>query len=134
MNLAIEIEATLIAQMAVTHVAAMRFANRLAHVESLQEQDSAERAFNKLTRTFASQVEALQRYRSIRSDKVIVQQVSVGDGGQAIVGNVTRPAHERALRKRVRVAPVPTDARQSPMDVINEPQRAPVLQRDRQKG
>jgi hypothetical protein len=54
-----EIEAALIAQMAVTMVAAMRAANRLAHAESLQEQDSAERAFNRLTRTFAALVEAL---------------------------------------------------------------------------
>jgi hypothetical protein len=43
-----EIEAALIAQMAVTQVAAMRAANRLAHAESPQEQDSAERTYNKL--------------------------------------------------------------------------------------
>ena len=58
-----QIDAALIAQMAATHVAAMRAANRLAHAESLQEQDSAERTYNKLTRTFVAQVEALQRYR-----------------------------------------------------------------------
>ena len=32
---------------------------RLANVENIPQQDSAERAFNKLARTFASQVEAL---------------------------------------------------------------------------
>jgi hypothetical protein len=82
-----EIEAALVAQMAATHTGAMRFANRLAHAESLQEQDSADRAFNKLTRTFAAQVEALQRYRSISEHKVFVQHVSVNHGGQAIVGS-----------------------------------------------
>ena len=59
-------------------------------------------------------------------EKVIVQHVSVSDGGQAIVGNVTRPAHEKALRKRVRGTPVLGDARQSPMDVIGEPERVQV--------
>jgi hypothetical protein len=121
-----EIEATLIAQMAATHVAAMRFANRLAHAESLQEQDSAERAFNKLMRTFVGQVEALQRYRSIVPTGVIVQQVSVSDGGQAIVGDVTQSAHERASKKRVRVTHVVADARQTPMEIIGRPQRALV--------
>ena len=55
-----EIEALLAAQMAAVHNATMVFARRLAHVETIQQQDSAERAFNKLARTFASQVEALK--------------------------------------------------------------------------
>jgi hypothetical protein len=37
----------------------MTFARRLANVENIQQQDSAERAFNKLTRTYAAQMEAL---------------------------------------------------------------------------
>jgi hypothetical protein len=49
-----EIEAALLAQMAATHVAAMRFAHRLGHAESPQEHDSAERTFNRLLRTFAA--------------------------------------------------------------------------------
>ncbi len=120
------------AQMAASHVATMRFANRLAHGESLQEQDSAERAFNKLARTFAAQVEALQRYRAISEQKVIVQHVSVGDGGHAIVGNVTRPAHDRSLTRRVRLAPALPDGQQVPMEMIGEPQHTPVPRR-RQK-
>jgi len=41
----------LAAQMAAVHVATMTFARRLAHVDNIQQQDSAERAFNKLART-----------------------------------------------------------------------------------
>ena len=125
-----EIEAALIAQMAATHVAAMRFANRLAHAESLQEQDSAERAYNKLTRTFVAQVEALQRYRDVSSPNVIVQHVSVCDGGQAI-GNVTRPAHGRSLTGRLPLTPALPDGQQAPMEIIGERQRAPVSRRRR---
>ena len=52
------------AQMAAVHMATMTFARRLAHVENIAQQDAAERAFNKLARTFAVQMEALKRYRT----------------------------------------------------------------------
>ena len=42
----------------------MTFAHRLAHVDNIAQQDSSERAFNKLTRTFTTQMEALKRYRT----------------------------------------------------------------------
>jgi hypothetical protein len=84
-----ELEAMLAAQMAATHNAIMTFARRLNHVENIAQQDSAERAFNKLARTFASQVEALKRYRSSGEQTVRVEHVTVNEGGQAIVGNVT---------------------------------------------
>jgi hypothetical protein len=84
-----EVEAMLAAQMAAVHMATMTFARRLAHVENLPQQDSAERAFNKLARTFAVQIEALKRYRTGGEQKVTVQHVTVNDGGQAIVGAVS---------------------------------------------
>ena len=62
----------LAAQMAAVHVASMTFAHRLAHVDNIAQQDSAERAFNKLTRTFATQMEALKRYRIGGEQKVTV--------------------------------------------------------------
>ncbi len=84
-----EIEAMLAAQMAAVHMASMTFARRLAHVETLPQQDSAERAFNRLTRTFATQMEALKRYRTGGQQKMTVEHVTVQAGGQAIVGNVS---------------------------------------------
>jgi hypothetical protein len=82
-----EVEAMLAAQMAATHKATMTLARRLNHAENIPQQDSAERAFNKLARTFAVQVETLKRYRG--SDQTMrVGSVTVNDGGQAIVGNV----------------------------------------------
>jgi hypothetical protein len=83
-----QVEAMLAAQMAAVHMATMTFARRLARVENIPQQDSAERAFNKLARTFAAQVEALKRYRTGGEQKVTVQHVTVNEGGQAIVGNV----------------------------------------------
>ena len=84
-----QMEAMLAAQMAAVHNATMNFARRLAHVDNIQQQDSAERAFNKLARTFAAQLEALKRYRSAGEQTVRVEHVTVNEGGQAIVGNVT---------------------------------------------
>ena len=55
-----QVEAMLAAQMAAVHMSTMTFARRLAHVENIPQQDSAERAFNKLARTFAAQVGGAQ--------------------------------------------------------------------------
>ncbi len=93
-----QIEAMLAAQMAAVHNATMTFARRLAHVENIPQQDSAQTAFNKLARTFAAQVEALKSYRSKGEQKMTVQHVHVAEGGQAIVGNVSAPA-EGARKK-----------------------------------
>jgi len=86
-----ELEAMLAAQMAAVHMATMTFASRLALVDTIPQQDSAERAFNKLARTFAVQMEALKRYRTGGEQKVTVQHVTVNEGGQAIVGAVSTP-------------------------------------------
>jgi len=68
----------------------MTFAQRLAHADTIQQRDSAERALNKLARTFAAQLEALKRYRTGGEQRVTVEHVTVNDGGQAIVGNIAR--------------------------------------------
>ena len=96
-----QIEAMLAAQMAAVHIATMTFARRLAHVGNIPQQDSAERAFNKLARTFAAQVSALKEYRSKGEQKMIVQHVNVADGGQAIVGNVNTPSEGGGATKKI---------------------------------
>ena len=84
-----QVEAMLAAQMAAVHNATMISAHRLHHAENVQQQDSAERTLNKLARTFATQMEALKRYRSAGEQTVRVEHVTVNEGGRAIVGNVT---------------------------------------------
>lgn len=81
-------EALLLTQMAATHRATMMLARRLNHVETIQQQDAAERALNKLGRTYAAQMDTLKRYRSKGQQTVRVERVTVENGGQAIVGNV----------------------------------------------
>ena len=85
-----ELEAMLALQMGAVHQATMMMARRLNHVDIIPQQDSAERALNKLARTYAMQMEALKRYRTSGEQKVTVEHVTVNAGGQAIVGAVTQ--------------------------------------------
>ena len=119
------IEAMLAAQMAAVHMATMAVAGQLANAENIAQQDSAERAFGKLARTFSAQTEALKRYRTGGEQKVTVQHVTVGEGGQAIVGNVTQDTR-RPNQTAASPALLP-DARIASMPSIKErPQKAPV--------
>jgi hypothetical protein len=91
---------------------------------SLPEQDSDERAFNKLARTYASQVQVLKLNRSSGEQTVTVQNVSVSEGSQAIVGNVTQQAPEKAANSTAAI----TDARTIPMPILDaqKPRIAPA--------
>lgn len=86
-------EAMLVSQMVSVHVAAMRCACRLACTDDLPQQESVTRAMTRLCRTFAAQVEALGRHRNSDERAITVQNLSVQDGGRAIVGNVTQHAN-----------------------------------------
>jgi hypothetical protein len=119
-----EFEATMLSQMAATQLAIMRFTNRLAHAEMLQAQDSAERTLNKLIRTFNMQVEAFQHYRFANERKTLVQHLSGSHGGQAIIGNVSSSAREE--ERRAELTPLLSNARQSPVPIIDEPPRTPL--------
>lgn len=87
------LEAMLTAQMVSVHVATMRSACRLAFTEDLSQQEGIIRALTRLARTFAAQMEALSRHRGNDERPITVQNLSVQDGGSAIVGNVAQHAH-----------------------------------------
>jgi hypothetical protein len=88
------IEGMLVAQMLAVHNAIM---NNL-HLVSTITRNSAKANFinisyntiNKLTRTYAMQVEALARYRAKGQQKIIVEHLQVNSGGQAVIGNVNK--------------------------------------------
>lgn len=86
------LEAMLTAQMVSVHVATMRSACRLAFTEDLSQQEGIARTLTRLARTFAAQMEALNRHRGNGERPITVQNLSVQDGGSAIVGNVTQQA------------------------------------------
>jgi hypothetical protein len=113
-----QLEAMLAAQMAAVHTATMKFSRSLAEADHLDHRDSAERTFNKLTRTYLSQMEALKRYRTGREQTVTVQHVNVSEGGQAIVGNVTQGQRD-VVPNRVPAQPLAlTHEKTLPMPII----------------
>jgi hypothetical protein len=85
-----QFEAMLAAQMVAVHVNAMTIAKELKEAQTSVERESTERSLNKLSRTFISQLESLKRYRA--SGPQMVQNVSVAEGGQAIVANLSQPS------------------------------------------
>jgi hypothetical protein len=122
-----QVEIMLAAQMAAIQDAFMRATTTLARAEFVQQQDSAGRLLNNLARTFVTQMEALQRYRSGGEHKVTVQQVSVNDGGQAIVGNVTQATREPEREPSAKAPPlVPFQARPAMAMIDRDGERAPM--------
>ena len=88
-------EAMLAAQMAAVHNAVMATARQLANAVDVRKIEIMERSLNRLTRTYAMQLEALKRYRNGGQQKVVVEHVTVNQGGQAIVGTVQQAAKKR---------------------------------------
>jgi hypothetical protein len=77
------------AQMIAAHSAAMECYRRAMLSEQTLEGRRANLSqANKLSRTYASLLEALNRHRGKGQQKVTVEHVHVHEGGQAIVGQV----------------------------------------------
>ena len=80
---------------------------------------------NKLSRTYAALLDALNRHRGKGQQKVTVEHVHVHSGGQAIVGTVERPPTANSSRSENQ-----HDARQ----ITHAPQpamRSPNAERER---
>ncbi len=88
---------------------------------------------NKLSRTYATLLEALNRYRGKGQQKVTVEHVHVHSGGQAVVGTVetpgagSQPKSERAYAKQIAHASQPAmrspNAEREPMPVGRDAER-----------
>jgi hypothetical protein len=86
-----ELEGMLAAQLLAAHNAAMECYRRAMIGEQTFEgrRENLSQA-NKLSRTYAALLDALNRHRGKGQQKVTVEHVSVHQGGQAIVGTVDR--------------------------------------------
>jgi hypothetical protein len=101
------LEAMLATQMVSIQVATMRSACRLACTNDLTQQESLTRALTRLSRTFAAQMEALNRHRSNGACAITVQNLSVQDGGKAVVGHFTQNASLLAAQPHLADAVTP---------------------------
>jgi hypothetical protein len=83
------IEAMLVTQMAATHVAMTTQAQKMVDQTMWTIRESTERSMTRLSRTYLAQMDALKKYRTKVQQAVRVERVTVNDGGQAIVGDVS---------------------------------------------
>ena len=83
------IEAMLIAQMTATHVAISTLTGRMTYQTRSEVRESLERSVTRLSRTYLAQMDALKKHRAKAQQTVRVERVTVNEGGQAIVGDVS---------------------------------------------
>jgi hypothetical protein len=117
------IEAMLGAQMAALHMSMMNYIDEFARLGHTPQQEMAERAVNKLSRTFATLVGALKHHRTGGEQKLTVRHVSVT--------TVTQAPRDVLPEKTPNATPALTDARQTAMEIVGERKRKPVPQRRR---
>jgi hypothetical protein len=94
-----EIEGMIAAQLIAAHNAAMECYRRAMHSEQTFEgrRENLNQA-NKLSRTYAMLLDALNRHRRKGQQKMTVEHVHVYPGGQAVVGVVEGPAGTNHLK------------------------------------
>ena len=90
-----ELEGMLAAQLIACHNASMECYRRAAD-SKLPARDYHLNQANKLSRTYSTLLETLNRHRGKGQQKVTVEHVHVHQGGQAIVGNVERDPEPKA--------------------------------------
>jgi serine protease inhibitor ecotin len=84
-----EIEGMLAVQMIACHNAAMEcFRRAMIQEQTIEGRGMNLGQANKLTRSYSTLMEALNKYRGKGQQKVTVEHVHVHNGGQAIVGSV----------------------------------------------
>ena len=115
-----EIEGMIAAQLIAAHNAAMECYRRAMIAEQTSEgrHDNLSEA-NKLSRSYALLLDALNRHRGKGQQKVTVEHVHVHSGGQAIVGTVESPAlantsKTEGLHNAKQIAHAPQPAMRSP--------------------
>ena len=87
-----ELEGMMAAQLIAAHNAAMECYRRgMIGEQTFEGRRENLNQANKLSRTFATLLEALHRHRGKAQQKVVVEHVHVHSGAQAIVGSVSGP-------------------------------------------
>ena len=128
-----ELDAMHVVQMAAINMAIIKLSGELARLEYVPHLESITRAITQLARTYTAQLEARERYRTGGEQKVTVQNVSVTEGSQAFVGNMTQAAHGAPPDELANTTLALTDARQPAMEIVRESERIPIPLRKKSK-
>jgi hypothetical protein len=91
-----ELEGLLAVQMIGVHSLAMQCLKRASRENRMDGMDAHINHATKLLRTFTTQMEALNRHRGKVGQQMVVGNVNVNEGGQAIVGPVSHDGRGKA--------------------------------------
>jgi hypothetical protein len=83
-----QIQVMLLTQLSAVYAESFAALQRLQHARTIEEKDACTNSLTKLMRLSVVQYEAYQRLCSSKGN-ITVQNVSISDGGQAIVGTIT---------------------------------------------
>jgi len=119
------LESMLVAQMVTINKVMSDLTLELAHCRDAARSEELVSAINKLARTYTIQLEARKQYRSKGEQQVTVQNVTVGQGGQAIVGDVHQ--QKRAGARASAPPPALTHSAEKPMEPVAEVPKELVL-------
>lgn len=131
-----EIEGMIAAQLLASHNAAMECYRRaMIENQSFEGRRENLNQANKLSRTYTTLLEALNRHRGKGQQKVTVEHVHVHAGGQAVVGMVETPGGGDRLKsedqppaKQIADAPQPPmwgqDQEREPMSLTGDAKRS----------
>ena len=75
--------------MLITHMPMTSLAGRAADQTSIINRELQERSMTRLSRTYLAPMDGLKKYRAKAQQTVRVERVTVNEGGQAIVGDVS---------------------------------------------
>ncbi len=73
-------------QAVATHNLAMEMMSKAAVANRIEAADSAVNRATKLSRTFVTLIEALNKHRGRGGQKMTVEHIHVNKGGQAVIG------------------------------------------------
>jgi hypothetical protein len=131
-----ELEGMIAAQLIAAHNAAMECYRRAMIGEQTFEgrRENLAQA-NKLSRTYATLLEALNRHRGKGQQKVTVEHVHVHEGGQAIVGNIEsrgvgdrQKSEDQPHARQIAHAPEPAmwsaDKEREPVPITRDAERS----------
>jgi hypothetical protein len=129
-----ELEGMMAAQLIASHHAAMECYRRaMIGEQTFQGRSENLNQANKLSRSFSTLLDALNRHRGKGQQKVTVEHVHVHSGGQAIVGavapggGIASKEEEQPHAKQLAYAPEPplrgTDTAREPVSVASDGER-----------
>ncbi len=131
-----ELEGMIAGQLLAVHNAAMECYRRaMIQEQSFEGRRENLNQANKLSRTYATLLEALNRHRGKGQQKVTVEHVHVHSGGQAVVGMVETPgggdqrkSEDQPRAKQIAHAPQPpvwgADKEREPVPITSDAERS----------